>query len=267
MRALILQTLAGLTLFLATVLPTRAGDSETEPGIHEGRHLFQLGYTSVDGFDGDIDIVAPTYNFSYSRSLLFGAGTELVRLEPDPLEIEGGSNTDGLGDSYISIQYDPSENLTSSPWVPDSLGLFGQLYIPTGDAEEGLGSDAWGASVGVGWPLPISERLLAVPIVSYTRTFNHDDLALELDELGLGFSLVWTSPFGAWFAIEPLFARDFIDNETYDAVTIAIGKSFPSGLGFDLHWGQRRRLETLADRDDQVFLLNMNWQYGRPPQK
>lgn len=257
-----------LVLFF-TVSSTAVAQSEDasseESSVHLGKHLLELGYTSVDGFDGDILVLAPSYTYSSSPNLRFSGGLEILML--DPIEVDGDDNADvdGLGDTYLSIQYDPKANLTSSPWIPNSLGLFAEISFPTGDAEEGLGGGSWGVSAGFGWPLPVSENFLALPSIAYTRTVHHGNFAIPIDELGVGFSLIWNSPFGAWFAIEPFVAWDFEVDETVNTTTIAIGKSFPNGLGVDLHWGQRSRFESLADRSDDVLIITLNWQFGSPP--
>jgi hypothetical protein len=52
--------------------------------FHEGRHLLEVGYTNIDGFDGDVQVLATSYTFSYSRNLRFSAKTHLIELDAPP---------------------------------------------------------------------------------------------------------------------------------------------------------------------------------------
>lgn len=226
-----------------------------------------MGYTIVDGFDADINVLATGYTYSYSRSLRFSATTQFMELKIPAGD--GPSASDridefGLGDSIVSVQYDPNANLTSSPWVPDRVGLFGALLLPTGDSSEGLSGDAWGATVGAGWPITVSDRFLIVPAGDYTRTFNHSDDAVQLDELWFSAELLWLSPFGAWIGIQPFVSWDFEHHEAVDAFSVVIGKTFSNGLSLHLQWGDKRRYENYADADDEVLLFNLSWQFGLP---
>jgi hypothetical protein len=64
----------------------------------------------------------------------------------------------------------------------------------------------------------------------------------------------------AWLAT---LIRDFDSNETLYQYTAVIGKSFANSIGFDIHYGDRRRFERYPERDDQVLFLNLSWQFGQ----
>jgi hypothetical protein len=263
-----LRNVIKLLIVLASVAipPASANDATDESGaLHQGRHLLELGYTSVDGFDGDIDVYATSYTYSYSHKLRFTGTTQWVELKSEGAEDIDGFRSSGLGDSMLTIQYDPGANLTSHPWLPDSLGVYAAALLPTGDSRDGLSGDAWGASIGAGWPLPMSSKFLIVPSMGYTRTFNHDSDAIELEEFGLGASFLWLSPLGFWLGVDPYINWDLENNEAIDEISLVLGKAFPNGLGVDLRWGTRRRFENFAKRDDEVLLLNFSWQFGSPP--
>ncbi|MEH6605466.1 MAG: hypothetical protein V7711_07795 [Pseudomonadales bacterium] len=236
--------------------------------VHEGKHLLELAYTSIDGFDRNIVLVAPSYTYSYSRKLRFSATTQLMNLEVGENVGENANervDEIGLGDSSFSIQYDPGENLTSAPWIPRSLGLFASVLIPTGDTDEGLSNDSWGGTVGAGWPIFLRDSLLLIPAFAYTKTFKHGEYSFPAEEFSLGASLVWVSSSGFWLGIEPVITRDMVAGENIDTIALAIGKSFRNGLGLELHWGTQNRIESFADRDDDILLFSVNWQFGRPP--
>jgi hypothetical protein len=243
-------------------------ESFTQP-VNDGRHLVQLGYTSIEGFDGDLTVVAANYTYSYSRHLRFSGTTQLAHLEAP----ETGASSDagekddtGLGDSVLILQYDPDANLTSSPWVPDTLGVFGGILLPTGDTGKGLGGDAWAGAIGIGWPILVRSTFVIIPSADYTKSFIHGNDALRLDELAVRVSLLWVSPTGIWLGIEPQISRDFENHATTDAFSVIVGKSFRNGLGVELRWGKKRRFENLADdEDDENLLLTLSWQFGAPP--
>ena len=211
-------------VFLGSVAAAagEASPPEESSALHDGRHLIELAYSSIDGFDGDIDGPDGSKEFS----------------------------ANGVGDSLLTIQYDPGANLGSNPWLPKTLGVFGALLLPTGDNSDGLSGDAWGASVGTGWPILVNSKLLIVPSVGYTKTFNHGDDAIPLEELGVGASLLWLSPLGLWLGFEPSISWDFENNESIDAFALILGKTFPNGVGIDLRWSNKRRFENFAKRDD-----------------
>jgi hypothetical protein len=257
-----------LLLAFSSIVYAQEDPSEASPLANDGRHLLAMGYTRVDGFDADINVLATGYTYSYSRSMRFSATTQFVGLKIHA--DDGPSGNDrieevGLGDSVVTVQYDPNANLTSSPWVPDRVGLFGALLLPTGDSSDGLSGDAWGATVGAGWPIPISDKFLIVPAGDYTRTFGHGDDAIRLDELWFSAELLWLSPFGAWVGIQPFLSWDFENHEANDAFSLVIGKTFSNGLGLHMQWGNKSRYEKHASADDEFLLFNMSWQFGLPP--
>lgn len=266
-----------LALFFALTASVAAQETGVETGsedsgnIHAGRHLVELGYTSFDGFDADLNVVAASYTYSYSRRLRFTGTTQFVELEAPQAgragsaDIAEGVDETGLGDSLITVQYDPGANLTSSPWIPDTLGVFGALLLPTGDSGDELSGEAWAGTIGLGWPLYTNNDFLILPSAQYTKSFKHGEDALHTEELSVGLSLLWVFARGAWIGFEPSIGRDFESDKTSDAFVLIFGKSFRNGLGVDLRWGTRRRYSGFAERDDEILLLGVSWQFGAPP--
>ncbi|MEH6569185.1 MAG: hypothetical protein V7709_08925 [Halioglobus sp.] len=266
-RETLLHHTAATVFICVFAMSLHASEDESQLA-QRGRHLVELGYTRVDGFDGDIFLLEPAYTYSYSRNLRISIATQLASLEVPAADEPGGAedvNETGQGDSSLIIQYDPGANLTSNPWVPDTIGLFGSVLMPTGDTDRGLSGDTWSASIGAGWPIILSETFLAAPTIIYSSTFAHGDDAVPLEELGVGVSLLWLSPVGAWIGIEPFISWDFENSEAIDALSLIVGKSFRNGLGFDLQWGNRRRAENFAKRDDEFLIFKVHWQFGAPP--
>jgi hypothetical protein len=258
----------GLLLAFSSIVCAQEDESKASPLANDGKHLLSMGYTIVDGFDGDINVLATGYTYSSSRSLRYSATTQFMELTIPAGDGPSGNDRVeqfGLGDSIVSVQYDPNANLTSSPWIPDRVGLFGALLLPTGDSSDGLSGDAWGATVGAGWPIPISDRFLIVPSGDYTQTFSHGDDAVKLDELWFSAELLWLAPYGVWVGVQPFVSWDFEHHESVDAFSVVIGKTFSNGLGLHLQWGDKRRYENYANADDEILLFNLSWQFGPPP--
>lgn len=236
-------------------------DGEPEPG----RHLVEVGYTSIDGFDSDIRGLALGYTYSYSRNLRLTAQTIMIDLDFSAASDseQKDSAARGQGDSIIAIQYDPGANLTASPWVPNSLGIFGALLLPTGNVKEGLSNDSWGATVGAGWPIFFGSNRVIIPSVAYSRSYSHSSLSTSFEEFGFSASFLWLAPQKFWVGIEPTILWDFQSNETIYQYTAVMGKSFANGIGIDLRFGNKKRFERYADRDDRVLFLNLSWQFGQ----
>ena len=150
--------------------------------------------------------------------------------------------------------------------MPDTLGIFGGILLPTGDTDKGLGGDAWAGAIGIGWPILVRSTFVIIPSADYTKSFIHGNDAIRLDELAVRVSLLWVSPAGVWLGIEPQISQDFENDATTDAFSVILGKSFRNGLGIELRWGKKRRFENLADdEDDENLLLTVSWQFGPPP--
>jgi hypothetical protein len=170
-----------ITLILlhgAVVVIAGEGDTANIVDVFpDGRHRLEVGWTQLDGIDGDVNLLLPSYTYSFSRQLRLTAVTSVIELDiprDDDLGIPQDIQETGWGDSLVALQFDPGGSLTSSPWVPDTVGLFGSLRMPTGDEEKGLTGDSWVAEIGAGWLLDMPWNFWLVPSLSYKGSFDHD---------------------------------------------------------------------------------------------
>ena len=263
-----------LSLLSMALLPAEmilAGEEDTAnigDVFFDGRHRVDLSYTSIDGFDGDAIFWIPGYTYSFSPSFRVEARTSFVEFDfPANADfgIEEDFNASGWGDSLIGFQYDPGANLTSGAWVPDTIGLFGSVIMPTGDKDKGLTGDTWEAEVGFGWLVDFPWNFWLLPAAAYRNTFNAGETTYRINEAGLGLGFYWLFPFRAWVGIEPYYGWDMERDTDTDALRIVAGKAFPNGMSIDLQYGTQDRVEQGAARDDDVLLLTLSWQFGDPP--
>ena len=124
--------------------PSETDPAEQEPG---GRHRFDLSYHHVDSREAVSDVVLPGYSIAVGRFRVGATGRYLSKKteleDPDTGETIRRSES-GWGDTRITMQYDPSENLTISPWIPNQLGLCTTVTAPTGHCS--AGSDSAGSA-------------------------------------------------------------------------------------------------------------------------
>ena len=150
LRLVTMFVLGILQGFAMAAEPSETDPAEQEPG---GRHRFDLSYHHVDSREAVSDVVLPGYSIAVGRLRVGATGRYLskkIELE-DPNTGETIRRIEsGWSDTRITLQYDPSESITVSPWVPDQLGLFAIVTAPTGDAQVGLGADAWQMEIGFG---------------------------------------------------------------------------------------------------------------------
>ena len=234
----------------------------------DGRHRLDLSYSQVEGFDGDVTLTLPSYTYSFSRSLRTTVVASYVELDFPASEKYGFAEEieeSGWGDTIIGFQYDPGARLTSGAWVPDTLGFYSSLVLPTGDKDKGLSSDTWTAEVGAGWLLDLPYNFLVIPTTAYRKSFKSGNSAYRLNEAAVGLGLYWLFPFRAWLGIEPYLAWDFERDTDIDQFRIYAGKSFTNGLAVELQWGSQDRVDEGSARDDEVLVLSFSWQFGQPP--
>ena len=96
------------------------------------------------------------------------------------------------------VQYDPSERLTASPFIPDTLGLNATIRAPTGNADKGFGVDAWLVNLGAGWAFNPYQDLWLVPAGYYESTFDEEKDALPEEEIGISIDFIWLFSSGIW---------------------------------------------------------------------
>lgn len=244
-------------LYCSTVSPARS-DAETTP---PGRHRLDLSFSSLDAAEGDAYTVLPGYTLTLNEQVRLGIMGSYTLIDSNSSAFESGS---GLGDTDLLLQWDPSKNITSSPWIPDNLGVTLDLTVPTGDAGDLLGGDQWVGSIGVGWVATAIGNLQVIPSAAYSRSFaeGSDAAGLELAELGL--SLFWVTPWGFWVGFSPFLQRDMEQSGWSDDYDVVVGKMWSNRFGLSLSYGRRNRLDPGARRDDYAGLLSVYYQFGRP---
>lgn len=200
----------------------------------------------------------PSYTFAPWQNLRLNITGSVVSND------SGNTEATGIGDTAIGIQYDPSASLTASPWVPDSVGLFGQVIAPTGDADQGLSADTWFANLGAGWAIDTIGHLWLTPAIGYNFTFNEGKSATSVSQPYVSIDFIWVFDSGAWVSVAPQLGYEFEEQEWIDQYLITIGKMYPSGLGAGLSYGRIEQLNPNANRDDQTWLINFYYQFGKP---
>lgn len=196
------------------------------------------------------------------------AVTSYVELDcpaSEAFEIPEDIEESGWGDSVIGFQYDPSAQLTSGVWVPDTLGVYGSLLMPTGDKYQGLTGDTWVAELGGGWLLDMPLNFWIIPTTVYRKSFKDGDFAYRMNEAVVGLGFYWFFPFRAWLGIEPYLGWDFERNTDIDQFRLYAGKAFTNGLAMEVSWGTQDRVEQGAVRDDDILVFSLSWQFGAPP--
>lgn len=239
------------------------GESRDSP---EGRHRLDLSVVALDAAEGDIYTALPAYTYTFENRVRLGITGNYTFISASDagksLGIDSGS---GLGDTDFNLQFNPPSELTSSPWVPDNLGLTAGLTAPTGDPEKSLGSDQWAYRIGFGWGFNIPGSLYLVPSAEYGRSFREGSEALGMEYLGFALSLNYVFSNGLWVGYVPYLQRDLALHEWADDHSLVIGRMWPNGFGASLEYAQRRRLDKTARRDDYTGLVSVYYQFGSPP--
>jgi hypothetical protein len=234
----------------------------------DGRHRIDLSYTQAEGFDGDVTFTLPAYTYSFNNHFRMTAVTSYVELDfpaNEALGIPEDIKESGWGDSVIGFQYDPSAQLTSGIWVPDTLGVYGSLVMPTGDKDQGLSGDTWVAELGGGWLLDMPWNLWIIPTTAYRKSFKDGEFAYRMNEAVVGLGFYWLFPFRAWLGIEPYLGWDFERDTDINQFKIYAGKAFTNGMAMEVSWGSQDRVEQGAVRDDEILAFSLSWQFGAPP--
>jgi hypothetical protein len=257
----LLLTIPGVALSL---VPFQSAADEYDVAVIQkytptGRHRLDLSYTRYDTFAGEVDMFLPSYTWAPWQNLRLDITGSVVANN------SGDADETGIGDTSIGIQYDPSASLTASPWVPDTVGLFGQVIAPTGDADQGLSADTWFASLGTGWAIDTISHLWLIPAFGYEFTFNEGASAASVNQPYASMDFIWVFDSGAWFGVTPKLGYEFEEEEWVDQYLVTIGKMYPSGFGAGLSYGRIEQLNPNANRDDQTWLLNFYYQFGKPP--
>lgn len=233
-----------------------------------GRHRLDLSLTKWDSAEADSFTLLPGYTLALGNGIRISLTTSLTYLEQhDGLvtDSEGNVYEFGVGDSIVTLQYDPSRNITASPWIPDTLGLHASIMAPTGNAAKGLGQDIWSSAIGAGWMYPIAGGFWLVPAANYEWSFREGSRGLSTEYAWVSTGLLWVSPHGFWLGYTPYFGRDLVADEWSTDHVLVIGKMWDDGFGISLDYGKINRIDDLARRDDWAAIFNFYYQFGSPP--
>ena len=252
------MVLAGMALLLAiSASPIQADDATSEgsaPQVFmDGKHRFDLSLNQLDTGEGDFMVLLPGYTLTVGTSLRFNVTASLLT----------ESNETDFGDSLLVVQYDPSDQLRASPWIPDTLGINATIRAPTGNADKGFGVDAWQINVGAGWGFDFYRNLWLIPAGYYETTFGEEKDELYDEEMGVNVSFVWLFHNGIWLGYRPNIARNFQLDEWADDHTFVAGKLFRNGFGLGFEYGRRDRIDPTASRDDYTALMNFYYVFGQ----
>jgi hypothetical protein len=105
--------------------------------------------------------------WGYRAEFIYPPSEALLFLAELPLLYNTSTEKFGLGDSRLRAFWLPYKN------YDNFFGAFGpslDLTMPTGSFEDGLGSSAWTASLGVTGALMLADWIQTFPIVSYQYT-------------------------------------------------------------------------------------------------
>lgn len=236
------------------------GAEDNESWDEKRRHRLDLSVASLDAKEGDVYTFLPGYTLTLNKTLRLSVTANYTWVSPQGPALQSDS---GLGDTDFLVQYDPSQRLTSGPWIPDNVGLYFGLTTPTGKAEKNLGADEWVYRLGLGWAInPVGDFYLA-PSVEYSRSFSHGSAAVKLETAYLGCGLYWLSPQGIWAGYTPYAVRDMRAGRWGDDHRLVVGKMWRGGFGVSLEYGRRDRIDRASIRDDYTGFLNLYYQFGR----
>jgi hypothetical protein len=230
----------------------------------QGPHRFDFSFTRVDTIEADVDVFLFGYTRAVGSHILVGVTGGAARLTA-PADPAAGQNQEidelALTDTLVSFQFDQGKRLTASPWVPDTVGLNAALLVPTGDADEGIGSDFWFGSVGAGWLVDAISHLWLVPAIGYESTFAEGDLAVPTEGVYVSCDITWVFPLGVWIGYSPSIGRELESDEWVDAHTLTVGKLWQKGFGLSFEVGKNDRIGPIPARDDETWFVNLYYQF------
>jgi len=233
----------------------------------QGAHRIQLSYTHLNSAEADLDIWVPSYSWAYSKRLRLTGLTGYADASFHVPNSGGNSDRGGRFDSFLVVQYDPGERLRANSFVPNTLGLVFKLRAPTGEADKGLGIDAWSGTIGAGWLIDSPYRFWLQPTIQYERSFAKGSLGVDINRAEVSAGLYWLFPFRAWLGIRPSYDCNFELDGCGTNLSATVGKTWSSGIALSLSADRLDRIDPLARRDDRQLFLSVSYQYGNPPPK
>lgn len=268
MRARITSLLLSVTLCVSgTSRADDADKAELARLFPKGAHRIQLSYTRLDAAEADFNIWVPSYSWAYSNRLRLTGLTGFADASFHVPNAGGAADRSGRFDSFLIVQYDPGERLTANSFVPNTLGFIFKLRAPTGEAEKGLGIDAWSGTIGAGWLIDSPYRFWLQPTIVYERSFAKGTLGVDIERAEVSAGLYWLFPFRAWLGVRPSLECDFVLDDCGTNVSLTMGKTWSSGIALSFSVDRLDRIDPLAVRDDRQLFLSVSYQYGNPPPK
>lgn len=264
---------ARLTALLLTVTLSVAGGANADDAdkaelarlFPKGAHRVQLSFTRLDAAEADIHIWVPSYSWAYSNRLRLTGLTGYADANFHAPNAGADSERSGRFDSFLIVQYDPGKRLTANSFVPNTLGFIFKLRAPTGEAEKGLGIDAWSGTIGAGWLVDSPYRFWLQPTIQYERSFAKGSLGADIDRAEASAGLYWLFPFRAWLGVRPSLECNFVLDDCGTNLSLTMGKTWSSGIALSLSVDRLDRIDPLATRDDRQLFLSVSYQYGKAP--
>ena len=246
-------------MFPAGVLADQAADSEQ---TDTGHHRLELSYTRVDAFEGDADLIIPGYTLTLTKRFRIGIAVGYYRVDlDDTVAGPDAEDTSGWGDSQLVLQWDPGEQITSSPWVPDRLGAYTIVTAPTGNRD--LSDNQWRFELGFGAPAFEGEHFVLLPSGYFRTSFEEKDTSTREREVGLIPGLYWVINEKLWLGYTPGIAYNFtFEKWAYDHALTA-GWLFRSGLGIGFSIAREDRIDPGATSDSYTGLLDFYFVFGK----
>ena len=244
-----------------------ASEENVAGNAGEGKHRLDLTYLKVSTFDTNVRInyLLFGYTRSFNSGIRAGVQTGFLLVNDSPSPDSNTTETTSeryLADTTLTFQYDFSEEIAASPWVPDTLGLNAQLTMPTGNADNAVGIDAWFLSVGAGWGGNPVWDLWLVPALGYEFTFAEGDRAIRVSNAYATLPIIWVVPSGFWIGYSITIRRDIEADEWLDDHGLTIGKMFRNGFGLSLDFGNSDRVGAVTIPDDDQLVINFHFQFG-----
>ena len=255
---------AGLCLVAGAACAAETDTATLQRYAPHGPNRLDLSYTRFDANEGDVDLLQLGYTRAFGQHTRIGISGGVTRLTaPANPALGFGEKTEvfGFSDTLVTFQYDPSERLTASPWVPDSVGINASVLAPTGDPDDGIGSDFWLGSVGFGWAVDFVAHFWLIPSVEYEFTFAEGDLALPTHGAYGSCDIIWLFPFGGWIGYSLSVGREFETDDWVDDHGLTIGKMWSSGFGISFDVGTNDRIGPVPAREDRSWLANFYYQF------
>jgi len=156
------------------------GESKSQPSVVQGKHRLDLSLNRLDAGEGDVTVLFPGYTLAVESSFRFSVTASL----------QTQNHETHFGDTLFVVQYDPSERLTASPWIPDTFGLNATIRAPTGNAYKGLGIVNWLINVGAGGAFNPYRDLWLFPAGYYEATFNEEQGTVSDEEFGISVNFI-----------------------------------------------------------------------------